>query len=48
MYEINYIKMFAIIIKQESLRMFLRIVTILGMIILQIDIFGAYLKNPPR
>ena len=44
-YKINYIEIFALIIRQELLRIFLAIVVILGMIILYIDIINTYLKR---
>lgn len=45
MYGINYNEIFALTIRQESLRIFLAIVTILEMILLEIDIIGTYLKS---
>ena len=43
---IDYTETFATIIRRESLRIFLAIALILEMILLQIDIIGAYLENP--
>lgn len=45
-YEIDYTKTFAPSIWREFLKIFLVIATILGMIILQIDVIGAYLETP--
>lgn len=45
MYEINYTKTFAPIIKNKSLKIFLAIVILLGIIILQMDIISVYLEN---
>ena len=45
MYRIDYIETFTLITRQESLRIFLAIATILGIIILQIDVINAYLER---
>lgn len=42
---IDYIETFATTIRQKSLRIFVVIATMLGMIILQIDVIGAYLES---
>ena len=44
-YEINYIETFVPTIKRKLLRIFLAITTLLGMILVQIDIIGAYLES---
>ena len=41
----DYTETFAFIIRRESLRIFLVIATMLGIIILQIDVIGAYLES---
>ena len=45
MHRIDYTEMFASTIRQESLRIFLTIVTILGIILFQMDILSAYLES---
>ena len=44
MHGIDYIETFAPTIKQELLKIFLAIATMLGIILLQIDVIGAYLE----
>lgn len=44
-YGIDYTKAFTSRIRKELLRIFLAISAMLGMILLQMDIIGAYLKN---
>lgn len=44
-YEIDYIKTFILSIRQELLRIFLVIATILRMMVLQLNIIGAYLES---
>lgn len=44
-HEIDYIEIFALKIRRESLSIFLAIVTMIEMILLQINIIGAYLKS---
>lgn len=46
MYGINYTETFTSTIRQEPLQIFLLIVRMLGMILLQIDVIGAYLESP--
>ena len=48
MHRIDYIEIFASTIRRELLRIFLAIVTLLGMIILQIDVIDAYFENTLR
>lgn len=45
MHRIDHIKIFALTIKYELLRIFLAIATILKIIIIQIDVIRAYLKS---
>ena len=45
MHGIDYTETFAPIIRQELLSIFLAIATLLGMIILQMHVIGAYLEN---
>ena len=42
-HEIDYTKTFALTIRRESLRIFLAIATMLGMILFEIDLISAYL-----
>ena len=44
-YRINYTKTFVPAIKQQSLKIFLAITTMLGMILLQMNVIGAYLES---
>ena len=44
-YEIDYKETFAPTIRYKSLRIFLAIATMLGMILIQMDIIGAYLES---
>ena len=44
-YGIDFKETFAPTIKQELLKIFLAIATMLGMILLQIDVIGAYLES---
>lgn len=44
-HEINYIEIFALIIRCKSRRIFLAIVTIMSMIFIQIDMVKVYLKS---
>lgn len=43
---IDYTETFAPTIRRESLRIFLAITALLGMILLQMDVIGAYLESP--
>lgn len=47
-HEIDYTETFAPTIRRESLRIFLAIDTMLGMILMQIDVISAYLKSVLR
>lgn len=42
---IDYTEIFALTIRYELLRIFIVIATMLGMILLQMDIIGAYLES---
>lgn len=44
-YEIDYIETFTSIIRYKSLRIFLAIVAIIGIIFIQINVVRAYLKS---
>ena len=44
-HDINYNKIFTSTIRQESLKIFLVIAAILGMILLQIDVISTYLES---
>ena len=44
-YGVDYIETFSPTIRRESLRIFLAITAILGIIFIQIDVFGAYLQS---
>lgn len=46
MYGIDYKETFAPTIRWESVRIFLAIATMLGTILLQMDVIGAYLESP--
>ena len=45
MHGIDYTETFAPTIRRESLRIFLAIATMLGMILIQMDVIGAYLES---
>lgn len=45
-HRIDYTKIFVPIIKRESLRIYLVIATILGIIVLEMDVINAYLESP--
>ena len=44
---IDHIETFATTIRRESLRIFLAIAAVLGLILLQMDVIGAYLESTP-
>lgn len=43
--KVDFTKIFAPTIRQESLRIFFALATLLGLILIQIDIIGAYLES---
>ena len=45
MYRIDYTETFALTIRRESLKIFLAIATMLGMILFQMNVIGAYLES---
>lgn len=44
-YRVDYTKTFVSTIRRESVRIFFAIVTMLSLILIQINIIGAYLKS---